>query len=139
MSWPPPLDLDWPVVIGDPWTVGFPAFSALTQLPQSLAGYSADFSLRANFGDAAPIIAMTSAAPSANGSTIAINPYAGSPGTGVSCVVTPLVVAADTLLLVPSVNVGAKTTRFWYRIRIIDPTGAPTTIVQGSWYARTQV
>ena len=134
-----PVEQDFTVVQGDPWTVGLPCFNPLTNLPADLSGYGADFSVSQNFGDTTPLIYFTATTPTQNGSSISIQPYTGSPGTGTICVVTPNVRAADTKLVVGTViNQGAKTTRLWIHCRVIPPGLDPITILTGAWYLRTK-
>lgn len=146
----PPVEVDiGPVILGDPWTLGFPCFNPATWTPQSIAGYGADVSISQNFGDAAQgksLIFVTSSANTPAGSSIAILPYTGTPGTGTICVVTPNIRAADILALWNGSNPtgasviinGAKTTRLWYQVRILAPGGDPQTVAMGGWYLRTR-
>jgi hypothetical protein len=130
----PLLQLDFRVVQGDGVTKGIALTNALDGTPYSIAGYSADFSLRQNYGDPQPLIAMTTSVPSANGSTIAIVAAPGTTGSNAtSIVITP----ADTMLLPPLM--AARQAKYYYTWRILNALSVPTTVAVGAWYvtART--
>ncbi len=134
-----PIEQDFTVIQGDPWTIGLPCFNGLTQAPQSLVGYGAYFSLRANFGDSSPLLYFTDTTPTPNGSSISIQPYTGTPGTGTVCVVTPSVRGADTLAMGSAINIGAKTTRLWGQVGLIPPLGVdPFAVLVFAWYLRSK-
>jgi hypothetical protein len=130
----PLVQLDFRLVQGDGWNMVFPITYALDGTPFPLTGYSADFSLRQNYGDPASMIAMTTSVPSVNGSTIAI---VVAPGGVILSAIQPIVTPADTMLLVAMA--GARQAKFYYTMRMIPPGGAPTTVTAGTWYvwART--
>lgn len=132
---PPLVILDQEIGQGDGWSLMFPVVIAGTGAPFPLTGYTADFVVRQNFGDAAgDLIVFSTGIPTANGSSITI--VAQAPSTVVNTVY-PVVRGADTLAL--PVNSGQKITRFFAQCRMTPPGGDPITVALLTWYVRSKL
>lgn len=126
----PLVQIDFRLVQGDGWSAIFPLTFPLTGAEYPIPGYAASFSLRQNYGDAAPIFSMTTSVPSANGSTIAI---VVPPSGALLSAVFPTAVPADTMLLVSLA--GARQSKWYFNMAITPPGGSPITVAAGTWYA----
>lgn len=125
----PIVELNFRLMQGDGWNYIFPVTYAIDGTPVPLSGYSADFSLRQNYGDPSPIIAMTTTTPSTNGSTIAI---VDAPSQSILSAIQTIVTPTDTMLL--TALGGARQAKFYYTMRMTPAAGAPITLSAGTWY-----
>lgn len=132
----PLLVFNQEIVQGDGWEYVFMCYGGTVPSPPIPLSGSCSFSLRRNYGDPAPLIAMTDSTPSVNGSTIA---FVNTPGISpaVLASVHPIVTEADCMLLT-SIQ-GQKTTKFHYQISYTPTGGKRVTLVAGSWYVWSRV
>ena len=131
----PIVTVDFQLMQGDGWTVAFPCYTVAPMVPFPLTGYGAAFSVRQNFGDAAPLLTFAIGSPTVNGSNIAIVQTVGST---ILSTVQPTIRAADALFL-GSIIGGSKTSKLYYNCWITPPGGDPITIAVGAFYLRTRV
>jgi hypothetical protein len=125
------------IVAGDQWQTGFPCYAQSPSNPVSLIGWTAFFSLRQNYGDALPLIALSSVAPTSQGSIVFVN----DPVTDITN--TPFVTvlgSATAALLNPSIILpGQRQARFFARVWLVDLLGEPVTLWADAWYVEQVV
>lgn len=125
----PVISSDFKIVAGDQFQRTFFCFAGSIATPVRLTGWTANFSVRQNFGDSVPLIALSSTSPTAQGS-IAIAPPAGST---VPNGITVTVFGSATATL-PAPMARQREGRLQARLWVVDTLGASATLWEGALY-----